>query len=44
MKPEPCPEWDKTIAELSSYCKETGQYARTIIKGGSLIIKKRGAK
>lgn len=35
------PEWDKAIAELSQHCKQNGVYARTLIKGGSLIIKER---
>lgn len=39
--PEPVidPEWDTIIAELSQYCKETKQTARTTLKGGSLIVK-----
>lgn len=38
------PEWDATIAALSTEMKATGQYARTTLKGGSLIIKKREPK
>lgn len=35
------PEWDKVITGLSQYCKETGQVARTTLKGGSCIITKK---
>lgn len=35
------PEWDKAVAAISQHCRQNGLYARTLIKGGSFIVKER---